>query len=138
MLKRNLTTALTMLLLAGALALTACGGGGGGNNNGGGVLGPPPVAMTGTPSATLTHIGWGAQTGLNIWGDPGAVAPWAQIKVDNGNQKTIFATAAQDGSFNVSVDLVHLESNAGDILLVTAKVIDMDESDPLQVVIPEM
>ena len=131
--KKSVAVYALVIMLSAVLLSSACGGGGGST-----IGNPITVTKTDTPVANLVHIGWGAQTGLNIWGDPGAVEANSMVTIEAPSLICEQVQAGADGSFSQSIDLTKLQTAVGETLLVTTQSTGKDDSDPVPVVIPPM
>jgi len=120
-------------ILSVTLLVTGCGGGGGT------ALGPAPQAQQSSlPDAALITAGWGATTGFNVGGDPGAVAPGALVVLIDDVANTTTAIAGQDGSFTLIPDTLTFNVAPGTQLTLTQTADGMTESAPIALVVPPM
>lgn len=127
---------LAMLRLAAAglslLILAGCAGSKGAGNN------PPLNTQSPMVAANLVTAGWGAMSGFNVSGGPGAAEPGALVVLMDLLGTTASIIANPDGSFEIIPDPVLFDSSPGSLLALTQYAGGLEESEPIDVMVPPM
>jgi hypothetical protein len=118
---------LALLLLA-----AGCAGSKGGGNN------PPINTRSPIVAANLVTADWGAMTGFNVSGGPGAAQPGALVVLIDPANTTASITANPDGSFEIIPDPLLFDNTPGTVLELTQYAGGLDESEPIEIIVPPM
>jgi hypothetical protein len=122
------------LAVAGLLLALAAGcGGGNSGQQPNPQLNPSPLV-----DAALITANWGAPTGLQILGGPGAADPGAFLILRDPASNTTSAVANADGSFELFPDPQGFNAVPGSTLTLTQTAPDMAESEAIEILVPVM
>jgi hypothetical protein len=123
------------LLAAGLLLALAAGCGGGGNS---GQQPNPQLDPSPQVDAGQITANWGAQSGFQVLGGPGAAEPGALLILRDAASNTTSAVANPDGSFELLPDPQTFNAVEGSTLTLTQTAPNKAESEAIDILVPPM